>query len=256
MTNGYAAIISMGGLDLYQTGEGAAVVVPGNWKPGNAMRGIVLMHGHGGSWLGSGGFTPNAAYTDLAKRGYFVIAPDGGGAATWGNANSTTALAAVVAYMRSVGVVGKIAFFGISMGSIVCLNYIRTAPSEAACYMGVTPVLNPADIQANDPINFGTHLGLSIDNNGYPPAYVDATMKATRNPSYYVTQGDLDDVPCTLWGALDDPIARWPFLESFDAAHPDCSIQSWGNGGHGAPLYSPLSGWGKAMLDFFDLHLT
>jgi pimeloyl-ACP methyl ester carboxylesterase len=216
-------------------------------------RAVLFAHGAGGTayhaiWANEinqvGG--PKICKT-IAEAGWPVVAGDLAGPAAWGNTTFRSRVSDLKTFAQNKGArSGTVHIVGVSMGGLV-LNWVRANLSLVASVILILPAINPEYVRAN---NIGNNA--AAINTAYGGSYVDATERATSNPSYYAGTGDLDSVPIQCWHVTDDIYTPNSMYTQFDSDANLAEMRSLGALGHTDEAIATIV-WGD-MLTFLAAH--
>lgn len=189
--------------EIGYTGSEASVAFHGRQMPGGTV--VVCCHGLlAGATQFQG--TEGGVVRELADR-YEVTgaAADLGGAATWGNDLALDALDALVDHMASTYSTRStvVAFYGLSMGALLALNYAMRDPSKVAALALVAPVVSLEGIHDRDPNGAAASIETAYTNEaGYLAALPTHDPSTAAN---LVTLGQLA-ARTRLWYSTDDTV--------------------------------------------------
>lgn len=205
-------MISNCGLGRYATSE-YDVVLAGN--PRGARYGQVLIYCHAandatGTELLA--IPQRAALLEaLVNSGLTVIAPQLGGANTWGNSVSQARMNS--AYDYATGLfpgITKVALLAQSMGAVVGLVWASNNLDKVSAVVGVLPVVD-LDFTYTLPA-FAPHI-----NSAYGGAYNPAGNGLGRNPIKLAKAGAFNSLKIQLWAAREDTAAPPGLASEFSA---------------------------------------
>lgn len=209
-------VVSSYGYGRYAAAEADGVFHPQNYLPDNTLRGVIWCHGAGGGAVSGFDGSNNARLLRCIGTDRPLIIADLGGALNWGNDTSMARMDD--AYDLLTGQfgaeIGKVFVAGGSMGTITALNWAKLHPELVAGFASVLSVFDIEDVRANNRGNQAAGI-----NTAYGGTYVDATLRATKNPAYWITQGTpLAGIPMRIWYSDDDDIAIPSIGATFAAA--------------------------------------
>lgn len=118
----------------YTPNEFSFLYHPIGYVPPSERKAIIATHGHGAdaTLYVPGNFIANH-FQYLADQGYWVLAVDGGGPASWFNQASEDALTGAYNYLMGLGMSSsRVGLMGWSMGGGVALNWLKANPTKAA----------------------------------------------------------------------------------------------------------------------------
>ena len=159
----------------------------------------------------------------LVRHGFTCTALPGR-AATYGNDEAQSDLAAAIAYSRSeMGSSDQPAVLvGSSMGTMLAFAQALEDPSDIACIIAIIPVLDPTYAYVNDVNSHRTPLGAAWDVT-YPaplPAGIQIAERAD----------ELAGIPIRLYVGDDDPFTPGDIVPDFVAASEATLISHSGFG--------------------------
>lgn len=211
------------GLGRYQAAEQDWQAKPRNFPAAN--RGVLYCHGAG---------QDATSMSDATKTGqvplirgiasqYPTIAPDLGGAFTWGNSTCQTRAETARGYLGTgMGAVNaKIHLVGISMGGLTALQYAKANPTKVASISLILPTVDLDYDFQNDAqssrASIGTAWGVTF------PTPLPAGAKILADASY--------GLPMKIWYVTNDPYTLTASSTTF-AANQSASAVSLGTLGH------------------------
>jgi len=221
-------------------------------KPAEPKYGVLNLHGASGNaftvigWLGDGkAGTPNY----VALNGNNAIAADAGGPQTWGNQDAIDGAQRSYNRLQSMPGTkpGKVFIIGASMGGLTALNWAAQNPEKVAAIAIVVPVINLADIKAN---NRGGYAGL-VDA-AYGGNYSESIKGATHNPATIADSGKFSDIPILIYYGLTDTVCVPAETESFAADVGSNVTLMPLPYGHDDNSYRAVSN--QVIIDFFNAH--
>lgn len=227
------------------TGSEVAIVMHGRQMPGGTA--VIACHG---LLAGASQFQGTEGYVlrELADR-YEVtsVAADVGGTATWGNDTAIAAVDTLVAHMGSTWNTRTttVAFYGISMGALLALNWALRNPTKISALALLAPVVSLQGIHDRDPAGATASIETAYtDGAGYLAAL------PTHDPSTAANLVALRALaPRTrLWYSTDDTTVVPAEVLAYAAA-TGCALDSMGAVGHASTLLA--QGTAAQWLDGF-----
>lgn len=154
----------------------------------------------------------------VADAGITGVSADFGGTQTWGNDTAMAAMTAAFNWLQTQPGVkpGKVALAGGSMGGLNALAWAAANPTKVTCVNAYIPVLNPSEIHDLNLTHQGTGYAQFVDQ-AYPPGWVTADRRATKDPLYMAGLGRYAGIPIRIHFGLQDGLCRpenaWAFRE-------------------------------------------
>lgn len=231
-----------GSLHRYAPNEVDILVTTAAVDIGGQPRGIVYCHGSGSSaeesaveirWLSD----------TLGRRS--VLHMGDLGFQTWANDTAVDRIGQAIDSLRLIGVSGKVALVGASMGSGSALNYAYRYPEQVACVAACIPMTDIEFIRNNP--NVAAPWVAEIDAiYGTPP---DADYSG-HSPILFADEID-PDLPIKIWYSDNDVLATPAKVMEFVAARPQTEVQSMGAINH---MISEAFNWD--ITRWVDKHLV
>jgi dipeptidyl aminopeptidase/acylaminoacyl peptidase len=153
--------------------------------------------------------------TIVDQGGHVGIAHDNGGPATWGNLTARDRMTKTYNYLQTRPNVkpGKVFLMFGSMGGLISLNWAAANPTKVAGIIGVIPVINPNDIQANNRWNYGPEIHAA-----YGGTYVESVQGSTSNPRTMANTTKYSGIPMLFFYGLTDDLCLPGETEAFATA--------------------------------------
>lgn len=210
------------------TGSETAIVMAGRNRPGGTA--VVACHGLLAGATQFQGTEGHALRTLADRHEVTSVAADVGGTATWGNDTAITAVDTLVAHMGSTWNTSTtgVAFYGVSMGALLALNWALRNPTKIVALALVAPVVSLEGIHDRDPSGAAASIETAYTNEaGYLAAL------ATHDPSTAANLVALKALaPRTrLWYSTDDTTVVASEVLAYAAA-TGCALDSMGAVGH------------------------
>jgi pimeloyl-ACP methyl ester carboxylesterase len=223
------------------------------YQPDPTATPVIFCHPHGGGhWSGH---MPYAKLIDLdlainmasicdelAEAGHPVLVADQGGTTTWSNPLAMASIDAGLTFLgtRTGCNTDRVILVGVSMGSLLALNWARANPEKVEAAALLLPIPNLEHVHDNA----GSGIPAAID-----AAYASyggyAANLAAKNPSLYPE--DYVGMNARMWVSTDDPIASLAEAIAFGAA-ADIPVFSLGAVGHDLPAsFDPTD-----VVDFLE----
>lgn len=220
------AYCASGGTGQYVASERHMAVFDRSYHPDATKRGVVH---HAARTQQVSGFDPanQIVQAICAPSGPALINCDFSNGTTWGNDTGQSRLGSAWAYVKTAfgAKTDKVVLYGISMGMLVCLNWARANPSSVAAIVGISGVVDLADMHDQNRGGYAAEIETAYTNlAGYTSAV------AAHNPAVHAT--DFVGIPMKLWRSSDDTIAIPSLTDTF-AATAGATIVNAGSGGGG-----------------------
>lgn len=180
----------------YVTGEGHYLHLP---KRGFSGRYVCIVHAGRTQTHTVTAPPANSVQAALADRGIASIGADFSTGTTWGNDTSITRVGQLITWLTGRGAPStKYLLYGVSMGSLVLLNWARANASQVAAYAGVIPAVDLADLHDFNRGGYAAEIETAY---GGAAGYTAAV--ATHNPA---TATASFTFPVRVWYSTNDPV--------------------------------------------------
>lgn len=205
----------------YQAGEQGIILVPKKLPAAGTKRGVIVAHGYLGDATLAYGTANLATYggpaVTAASGGPETVglAIDAGGAATWGNNASITAVGNAWTWLKAQTALGvktdKVLLIGGSMGALPVLNWARQNLAQVAAIALIIPVLDLQDCHDNaagrsqNGVNVGAtlpNLRTDIEASAGGVGNLTPTYYSTHSPAVFAAQ--LAGIPIQIWESAND----------------------------------------------------
>ena len=188
---------------LYLAGEVSLFMRPSSFKGDGTQRGIIFCHGSGGAAYTAydPGNTGGDASTiplmrAIVAEGYPILSCDLGGAKTWANATTVSAIGSAVTYLGTLGCkTDKIGFIGESMGHAGAMEWAAANLSQVAAVAALLGVCDTNDVYTN-----GSGF-VSDMNTAWGGTW---TNTLSSNPQLQAAAGAYAGLPWRHWGGSSD----------------------------------------------------
>lgn len=223
--------------------EASCIMLPSTPPPAGGWKPIIYMHGFSNlniytqqMFNGAAGNNTSNLIIALVNAGYAVIGADLGvfnagnttDANGWGNANSQTRTSNILTYARaqvsSIRQSGKAALLGVSMGSVLALNYTLNNPATVACSVHILPCCDLTSIYQQNLQGLQSSVGNALG------VVFPAALPGTADPVLNQSKGPF--TPVRFYYASDDPICLPSSVTKYAQQMASISTVDVGTGGH------------------------
>lgn len=198
--------------DRYVAGETDVIHGDLRTELGAQTKGIVWVHGSGETAVLAHQNWAQHLYA-LAKHATVHVGDLG--FQTWGSDLAVTRIGQAITQLRTMGVTGKVALVGMSMGGCNALNYAVRHPEDVSCVAALIPLTDLAMIRANTSPAIVARYAEIDAIYGAPPA-ADYTGHSPVGFAGSISAG----LPIHIWSSSDDPLVTPAMVDGFLAARP------------------------------------
>lgn len=225
------------GVGQYAPGETHVVKFGRTWRPGT-KRGVIFHGGRGQAALDYIG--PGAA--SAIRLGAPWIHIDGVDGKQWGNDTVTGAggrIDQAWSYLQTKfgAKTDKVVIYGVSMGGLTVLNWVRNNLTKVAAVALVTPAVDLRDLHDNDRTwpNLNFHSPADIET-AYGGAANYTAVASAHNPAEHASA--YVGIPMHIWYSNNDPYAIPSLVTSF-ASSAGAQVTNLGNVFHDGSQANP-----------------